>query len=108
RRYLERYIATYADTTGPDLIGKRGLKAFLTDSTEVGPSNWTPQLIAQFKTLRGYDPTPWLPAMTGVVVGSRKESDAFLYDFRRTLAELHASQHYGTVATVAHQRVLTV
>lgn len=108
RRYLERYIATYAETTGPELIGQKGLRAFLTDSTEVGPSNWTPQLIAQFKTLRGYDPTPWLPALTGVVVGSRKESDAFLYDFRRTLAELHATQHYGTVATVAHQHGLTV
>ena len=108
RRYLEHYIATYADTTGPDLIGQKGLRAFLTDSTEVGPSNWTPQMIAQFKTLRGYDPTPWLPALTGVVVGSRKQSDAFLYDFRRTLADLHASQHYGVVAAVAHEHGLKV
>ena len=108
RRYLEHYIATYADTTGPGLIGQKGLKAFLTDSTEVGPSNWTPQMIVQFKALRGYDPTPWLPALAGVVVGSRKQSDAFLYDFRRTLADLHASQHYGTVAAVAHEHGLKV
>ena len=41
-------------------------------------------------------------------MGSRLESDAFLYDFRRTLADLMASEHYGTVATVAHEHGLTV
>lgn len=108
RRYMETYLGTYADTTGPELFGQKGLRAILTDSTEVGPSNWTPKLIEQFQKLRGYDPRPWLPALSGVVVGSRKESDAFLYDFRRTLADLHASEHYGTVAAVAHEKGLTV
>jgi len=106
RRYLETYLATYRDTTGPQLFGQHGLRALLTDSTEVGPSNWTPELIARFQTLRGYDPRPWMPALAGVVVGSRRQSDAFLYDFRRTLAELHATQHYGTVAAVAHEHGL--
>ncbi|CAN7340515.1 glycosyl hydrolase [Phenylobacterium sp. LjRoot225] len=108
RRYMETYIASYAATTGPELIGQRGLRAILTDSTEVGPSNWTPDMVAQFQRLRGYDPRPWMPALAGVVVGSRKDSDAFLYDFRRTLADLHASQHYGTVADVAHKHGLKV
>ena len=64
------------------------MRAILTDSIEVGAANWTPQMIEQFKRLRGYDPTPWLPALTGTIVGSRAESDKFLYDFRRTLADL--------------------
>src|SRR5690606_20616917 len=80
----------------------------LTDSIEVGPSNWTPELIAHFERLRGYDPTPFLPTLTGTIVGSRAESDAFLYDFRRTLAELLATQHYATVAEVAHAHGLVV
>jgi hypothetical protein len=108
RRYMETYLKTYAETTGPELIGQKGLRALLTDSTEVGPSNWTPKLLEQFQALRGYDARPWLPALTGVVVGSRAQSDAFLYDFRRTLADLHASQHYGTVAAVAHEHGLKV
>jgi hypothetical protein len=78
----------------------------LTDSIEVGASNWTPAMAARFRALRGYDPTPWLPALTGVVIGSRARSDAFLYDFRRTLADLIASQHYGTVAAFAHDNGL--
>ena len=51
---------------------------------------------------------PWLPALTGVLVGSRAQSDAFLYDFRRTLADLVASDHYGALAQVAHEYGLIV
>jgi hypothetical protein len=108
RRYLETYLDMYRDATGPELFGARGLRAILTDSIEVGASNWTPELVRQFTRLRGYDPRPWLPALTGVIVGSRSESDRFLFDFRRTLADLLASEHYGTVATVAHERGLIV
>ncbi len=107
RRYLEHYIGMYRDASG-GLIGKKGVQAILTDSIEVGAANWTPAMIAQFKRLRGYDPVPFLPALTGVIVGSRSQSDGFLYDYRRTLADLMASEHYGTVATVAHEHGLKV
>ncbi|MCW1381875.1 glycosyl hydrolase [Novosphingobium sp. KCTC 2891] len=108
RGYLEHYIAMYRDTVGPELVGKRGVRAILTDSIEVGAANWTPKMIAQFKRLRGYDPTPWLPALTGTLVGTRAQSDAFLRDYRQTLADLMASQHYGTIADVAHENGLKV
>jgi len=107
-RYLERYLDTYQDATGADLIGGKGVRALVTDSFEAGDANWTPRMIAAFRRLRGYDPLPWLPTLTGVVIGSRVRSDAFLYDYRRTLADLLASEHYRTVATVAHARGLTV
>jgi hypothetical protein len=106
RSYLKTYLAMYEDAAGPNLIGAHGVRALLNDSIEVGAANWTPKLAEQFKRLRGYDPTPWLPALTGVIVGSRSESDAFLYDYRRTLADLMASEHYGTVAAVAHDHGL--
>lgn len=107
RRYLEHYIGMYRDASG-GLLGKRGVQAILTDSIEVGASNWTPKMIEQFKRLRGYDPTPWMPALAGVLVGSRADSDKFLFDYRRTIADLLASEHYGTVATVAHEAGLKV
>lgn len=106
-RYLKTYIGMYADATGKDLIGHRGLRAIVTDSTEIGPSNWTPRMLADFRTLRGYDPTPWLPALTGTIVASRRQSDAFLYDYRRTLSDLMSREHYGTIARVAHENDLT-
>jgi len=108
RRYLEHYLAMYQDAVGADWIGHTGIQALLTDSIEVGPSNWTPRLLEKFRQLRGYDPMPWLPTLTGTLVGSRAESDAFLYDFRRTLADLISSEHYATIASVAHEHHLKV
>jgi hypothetical protein len=107
-RYLDHYFTMYRDTVGADLFGRRGLTTLVTDSTEVGPSNWTPALREQFRRLRGYDPLPWLPALTGTIVGSRSRSDAFLYDYRRTLADLTTSEHYATVAKAARAQGLTV
>lgn len=107
-RYLRHYLDNYRDVVGEELMGEQGLQALLTDSIEAGPSNWTPKMVAQFKRLRGYDPVPWMPALTGVIIGSREQSDQFLYDYRRTLADLIATEHYGTVAKVAHEYGLKV
>jgi hypothetical protein len=108
RRYLESYIGMYRDTVGAEWIGAKGIRALLTDSIEVGASNWTPRLMEAFKARRGYDPVPFLPALTGAVVGSAARSDAFLHDYRQTLADLLADAHYGTVAKVAHENGLIV
>jgi len=108
RRYMEHYLGMYRDAAGADLIGGKGVRAILTDSIEVGAANWTPRMLEQFKRLRGYDPAPWLPVLTGVLLGSRADSDKFLYDWRRTLADLMASEHYGTVASMAHAAGLKV
>ena len=108
RRYLETYLGLYRDTVGPDWIGKKGIRALLTDSIEVGAANWTPRMIEEFTERRGYDPVPFLPTLTGAIIGSRARSDAFLYDFRQTLADLMAEAHYGTIAKVAHEQGLVV
>ncbi|HUD93868.1 glycosyl hydrolase [Sphingobium sp.] len=108
RRYLETYLGMYRDTVGADWIGRKGIRALLTDSIEVGASNWTPRVVDEFKARRGYDPVPFLPTLTGAVVGSAARSDAFLHDYRQTLADLLADAHYGTVAKVAHENGLTV
>lgn len=106
RRYLETYLSMYRDSAGPEMLGKRGVRALLNDSIETGTSNWTGDILEHFQRLRGYDPAPWLPALTGAVIGSREDSDRFLYDFRRTLSDLLTSEHYGTVAAVARENNL--
>lgn len=107
-RYMRRYLAQYRDAVGPEWMGDKGIRAILTDSIEVGASNWTPRLMEEFRLRRGYDPLPFLPALAGVVVGSTAQSDHFLHDFRQTLADLMAQAHYGTVARVAHENHLKV
>ena len=108
RRYLKTYLSMYLDAAGKNMVGKHGLRSLLTDSIEVGAANWTHDLPDKFKKLRGYDLTPWLPALTGAVIGTPEQSEAFLYDFRRTLADLLVSEHYGTVAEVARKHGMKV
>lgn len=108
RRYIETYFAMYRDAVGADLFGKRGISAVLTDSIEVGASNWTPDMLGEFKARRGYDARPWLPALLGHVIDTPDATERFLYDYRQTLADLMADAHYGTVAKVAHENDLKV
>jgi hypothetical protein len=85
-------------------MGKRGIKYVINDSWEAGSQNWTDNMLAQFKKLRGYDPHPWMPVLAGHVVGSAEASDRFLWDFRKTIADLIANEHYGELETILHER----
>jgi hypothetical protein len=58
------------------------------DSWETGSQNWTPRFRQEFKRLRGYDPLPLLPVMTGRVVDSLEVSERFLWDIRKTVDDL--------------------
>ena len=102
--YFDKYLDSYKDTVGPELMGKRGIRYVVNDSWEAGSQNWTDDMIAQFKRLRGYDPLPWMPVLTGEVVVSAEASDRFLWDFRKTIADLIANEHYRQLEDTLHQR----
>ena len=100
--YFHGYIDPIAERLGP-LLG-RSLQFLVMDSWEAGMQNWTDGMIGEFRRRRGYDPTPYLPAMAGYVVGSADVSDRFLWDFRRTLADMWAEYHYGTMTRLLGER----
>jgi len=77
------------------------VKYLMVDSYEAGKGTWTPDMPEQFRSRRGYDLIRWLPVLTGMVVGSARESDDFLEDWRRTLGELIVENHYDLAAEVA-------
>jgi len=91
--YWQDYAGQVAEAVGP-YFGK-SFRYFLMDSWEAGLENWTPNFMQEFQRRRGYDPTPYLPALTGQIVEGAAISDRFLWDFRRTLADLLAENHYG-------------
>jgi len=101
--YLEKYLDSYKNTVGADEMGKRGIQYVINDSWEAGSQNWTDNMLEQFKKLRGYDATPWLPVLTGRVVESADASDRFLWDFRKTIADLIATEHYGQLEDTLHK-----
>jgi hypothetical protein len=102
--YFEKYLDSYKETVGAELMGKRGIRYVINDSWEAGSQNWTDQMLAQFKKLRGYDATLWLPVLAGHIVGSAEESDRFLWDFRKTIADLIANEHYAQLEETLHER----
>ncbi|MCK4373967.1 MAG: hypothetical protein KAX19_01520, partial [Candidatus Brocadiae bacterium] len=89
------------DDCGP-LVG-RVLNNALIDSYEVGSQNWTPEFREEFVARRGYDPLPWLVTLTGRVVGSRALSERFLWDYRRTIAELFRDNYFGYFAELCRK-----
>ncbi len=103
RNYFTNYLDQYKDATG-GLMGEKGLQYVITDSWEAGTQNWTDNMLTEFKTRRGYDLIPWLPVLTGKVVSSSKESDAFLWDYRRTLEEMVAEYHYDNSTQILAER----
>ncbi len=104
--YLDAYLGKYENALGAQNVGAKGVRALLVDSIEVGAQNWTDTLPAEFRRRRGYQIAPWMPALTGVIVGSAEQTDRFLYDFRRTLGDLIADHHYGRIAAAAKARGL--
>jgi len=102
KNYVDGYLKMYADTVGPESLGANGISWMLTDSIEVGPQNWTDGMLEEFQQRRGYDARPWLPALTGIIIKSTADTDRFLWDFRRTIGQLLAENHYGEIADDLH------
>ena len=84
-------------------LAAKGMAGAVIDSYEVGMQNWTVEFPQEFERRRGYDLRNYLPAMTGRVVGSGDISDRFLWDIRRTCADLMADYYYGRFAELCRQ-----
>ncbi|MBZ5665476.1 MAG: glycoside hydrolase [Acidobacteriia bacterium] len=104
KKYMDNYLNSYTETVGSDYMGARGIRYVISDSWEAGSQNWTDDIMAQFKKRRGYDPLPWMPVLTGRVVESAEASDQFLWDFRKTIGDLIADEHYGQVEASLKER----
>ena len=79
-------------------VGDRLLSAFddhppyavFSDSLEDYGSDWTPDLLSEFRKRRGYDLTPFLPALIGDI---GPETAAIRHDWGQTLTEV-ANENY--------------
>jgi hypothetical protein len=75
----------------------------LIDSYEVKCQNWTPKFPSEFRKRMGYDITLWLPALTGRVVENQEMTERFLWDFRKTIADLFTENYFGYFETLCHK-----
>ncbi len=92
--HLENFTGKLIRKIGiPDKHLQGGLKMLHMDSWEMGAQNWTLHFREEFQKRRGYDPLPYYPVYSGLVVESLEKSERFLWDLRHTSQELVIENH---------------
>lgn len=86
---------------------RKTFRVVVQDSYEMGGQNFTDGFLDSFKEKYGYDPMPYLPSYFGVVVGSPDQSDRFLWDIRRLIADKTAYDYVGGLRAICNKHGLT-
>jgi hypothetical protein len=103
--HWDGFMQKLLDDIGP-LSGK-ALDGSLIDSYEIGNQDWTANFRAEFQKRRGYDPVPFLPTFTRCVLDNPAVTERFLWDMRRTVADLFAENYYGHFSELCRQHGLS-
>ncbi|VGO13277.1 hypothetical protein PDESU_01833 [Pontiella desulfatans] len=106
RHHFNGMFSELIKNMGPE--EKAAFKGITIDSYEVGAQNWTDGFAAEFEKRNGYDPIKLLPVMTGAVIDSAALSDRFLWDLRRTVADMIAENYVGELRDCAHEHGLAL
>ena len=75
----------------------KGTKSFsdlAIDSYETGINAWTEGFEEQFADANGYRMRRWLPTVAGYVINSVDQTERFLWDYRRTAADLFIDNYF--------------
>lgn len=104
RFHFDQYIGRILDRIPAE--NRKRFKYIIQDSYETGPQNWTDDLIEAFEEGYGYDPVPWLPVTTGRIVGSADQSERFLWDLRRMVADRYGSEYVKGLTEAAEENGL--
>jgi hypothetical protein len=105
KQHFQRYWDTHVEPLLEEIGSEAGktLRYLHTDSWELGGSNWTQGFETEFKNRRGYELIPYLPVLAGKIVGNREISNRFLADFRKTIGDCIADNHYAQFAANARR-----
>lgn len=76
-------------------MAKHSKVGLLIDSYEMGSQDWTYDMPAYFEKKRGYALLTFLPALAHKLIESAEHTDRFLFDFKRTQADMFADRYYS-------------
>ncbi|MDR0565698.1 MAG: glycoside hydrolase family 2 [Prevotellaceae bacterium] len=82
---------------------RKTFRVTVMDSWEKGAQTFTDGFIDSLRGRYGYDPTPFLPVLTGHVVGSPEQSERFLWDVRRLAAEMAGNLLLPRFNAISHR-----
>ncbi len=100
RTHFDHVMKRMVELAGP-AAGKT-FHTFFVDSWEAGGQNWTEKMPEEFKRRRGYDLIPYLPILTGRVLGDLQTTERFLYDLRQTVSELVTENFWAEMQRLCH------
>lgn len=93
-RHFDQYVGKLIKKTGKNTNkSDSGWTMLHMDSWEMGAQNWGSDFMEEFQRRRGYDPLPFFPVYTGVIVENSEMSERFLWDLRQTAGELVIANH---------------
>jgi len=100
---FEGWYGRILEEVGPRL-SHEVVKMLNVDSWECGSQNWSPVFREEFRARRGYDVDKYLPLMAGIPVGDADLTEGFLFDVRRTIADLISDNFFEELKELAHSR----
>jgi hypothetical protein len=97
-------LKAYLDAVGEKLIAaapRGAIRTLHSDSMEVFGTEWTPGFLDEFRRRRGYDLSPYLPAL---VADAGPATEDVRFDFWRTLSELAMDNYVRPLQAWCHAR----
>lgn len=94
----EYYLKTFGEPFVKH-IGKKRIRTFFCDSIELTGNNWTSILLEEFQKRRGYDLTPYMPALWGEV---GEITPYVRFDYYQTFSELTIENFFQTFTDWCH------
>ncbi|MCC6858125.1 MAG: hypothetical protein IT158_06185, partial [Bryobacterales bacterium] len=106
RAHMDYVIRRIRETLGdPARSGLRNL--YLASYEVVGPV-WSPGFMEEFRRRRGYEMTPYLPAVFGARVGGEETTERFLFDYRKTMSDVLIDAYYRAAREAAREAGLGI
>ena len=99
--HYEQFIGAFLKRIPEE--SKSAFKYVIADSYEMGSQNWTDGYEETFEKQFGYNPKKYLPVFSGRIVGSVEESNRFLWDLRRSVADAVAYQYVGGLREASNE-----
>lgn len=97
KHFFDSYPQMLLDIAG-EYAGK-SFKYIEIDSYEAGGQDWSVVLPEEFLSRKGYDLTPYLPAIVNIrTVGAKDETKQFINDLTDVITSLVAENYYGYMA----------
>jgi len=104
RMHFDYFIEKLQQELGP--LNRTALTTLYLCSYELRGAVWTPSFLDEFNRRRGYDMTPYLPALFGAKFNKPEVTERLDYDFRKTQGDLLVDNFYKTAAEICHKHGL--